>query len=176
MSLVGGDWAKDRLLPDCIRALSSRQPIGVRNPNSVRPWQHVLEPLSGYLWLAALLKEDPVRLSGAWNLGPEDNSHMTTVELVERLIHYWGEGSWLDLSVENPPHEAKLLKLNCDKAHAELQWRPVLNLDEGLKMTTEWYKRYYNFGSNEDIYPVCVDQIREYSNRASLRASPWSVG
>ena len=172
----GGDWGKDRLLPDCIRALSSSQAIGIRSPKSIRPWQHVLEPLSGYLWLGALLKEDPFRYSGAWNLGPEDDSHMTTVELVERLIHYWGEGSWQDLSVENAPHEAKLLKLNCDKAHAELQWRAVLNLDESLKMTADWYKKYYNIGSKEDMYPVCVDQIREYSDRASLKALTWTAG
>jgi CDP-glucose 4,6-dehydratase len=172
----GGDWGKDRLLPDCIRALSSSQPIGIRSPKSIRPWQHVLEPLSGYLWLGALLKEDPFRYSGAWNLGPEDDSHMTTVELVERLIHYWGEGSWQDLSVQNAPHEAKLLKLNCDKAHAELQWRAVLNLDEGLRMTADWYNKYYNLNSTGDMYPVCIDQIREYSDRATLKALPWTAG
>jgi CDP-glucose 4,6-dehydratase len=172
----GGDWGKDRLLPDCIRALSSRQPIGIRSPNSVRPWQHVLEPLSGYLWLGALLKEDPFRYSGAWNLGPDDDSHMTTVDLVDRLIHYWGEGSWKDLSVQNAPHEAKLLKLNCDKAHTELKWRAVLNLDEGLKMTADWYKKYYFFGSKEDMYPACAEQIRQYSDHAALKALPWTAG
>lgn len=172
----GGDWGKDRLLPDCIRALSSRQPIGIRSPNSVRPWQHVLEPLSGYLWLGVLLKEDPVRYSGAWNLGPEDDSHMPTVELVERLIHYWGEGSWQDLSVQNAPHEAKLLKLNCEKAHAELHWHSVLTIDECLQMTADWYKKYYEFGSREDMCPACAEQIRQYSDRAALKALPWTVG
>lgn len=171
----GGDWAKDRLLPDCIRALSNHQPVGLRSPTSVRPWQHVLEPLSGYLWLAALLEDDPDRYSGAWNMGPEDDSHMTTERLVERLIRYWGEGSWQDVSAENPPHEAHVLRLNCDKAHAELQWHPILSIDEGLKMTTDWYKRFYNFGSKEELYSLCVDQILEYSERASQKAIPWAV-
>jgi len=134
-----------------------------------------LEPLSGYLWLGTLLKKDPVRYSGVWNLGPDDDSHMTTVELVDRLIHYWGEGSWKDLSIQDAHHEAKLLKLNCDKAHAELRWRTVLNLDEGLKMTADWYKKYYEYGFREDMYPACAEQIREYSDRASLEALPWMV-
>lgn len=171
----GGDWAKDRLLPDCIRALSARQTVGIRSPNAVRPWQHVLEPLSGYLWLAALLNKDAARYSGGWNLGPEDDSHLTTVKLVERLIHYWGEGSWRDLSVEDPPHEARLLKLNCDKAHAELKWRAVLSVDEGLEMTADWYKKFYNRGHQESMYSVCVDQIREYSERASKKALAWTA-
>jgi CDP-glucose 4,6-dehydratase len=171
----GGDWGKDRLLPDCIRALVSSQPIGIRSPKSIRPWQHVLEPLSGYLWLGALLKEDPVRYSGAWNLGPEDDSHMTTVELVERLIHYWGEGTWQDHSVKDAPHEAKLLKLNCDKAHSELQWRAVLNLDDGLKMTADWYKGFYRENQNKDIYSLCVEQLHTYIDKATEKNMYWAL-
>jgi len=171
----GGDWGKDRLLPDCVRALSSGHFVGIRNPNSIRPWQHVLEPLSGYLWIGALLSQAPDRYSGAWNLGPEDDSHIMTVKVVERFIHYWGEGSWQDLSVQDAPHEARLLMLNCDKAHAELRWRSVLSLDEGLKMTSDWYKEYYKTGSREDMYPICVAQIWKYSDRAALKALPWTV-
>jgi len=171
----GGDWGKDRLLPDCIRALSSRQPIGIRSPNSVRPWQHVLEPLSGYLWLGALLKEDPFRYSGAWNLGPEDDSHMTTVDLVERFIHYWGEGSWQDLSVKDAPHEAKLLKLNCDKAHAELHWHSVLTIDECLQMTADWYKGFYRENQNKDVYSLCVEQLHTYMDKAAEKNMYWAL-
>ena len=167
----GGDWGKDRLVPDCIRDLNKHQPIGIRNPYSVRPWQHVLEPLSGYLWLGALLSQEPAQYSGVWNFGPEDASHTTTVKLVERFIHYWGEGSWQDLSVKDASYEAKLLKLNCDKAHAELKWRSILSLDEGLKMTVDWYKRCYNFDS---MYPVCAEQIREYANRAQIKSLLWA--
>lgn len=170
----GGDWGKDRLLPDCVRALSSHQPIGIRSPKSVRPWQHVLEPLSGYLWLGALLLEDPSRYSGAWNLGPENNSHITTVDLVDRLIYHWGDGSWKDLSIKYAPHEAKLLMLNCDKANGELKWRPVFSLDEGLKLTADWYKKYYELGPREDYYAVCAEQIRQYSDRAASKALPWT--
>lgn len=172
----GGDWGKDRLLPDCVRALCCGKPVGIRNPNSIRPWQHVLEPLSGYLWLGALLRQEPARYSGAWNLGPEDDSQITTIKLVERFIHFWGEGSWQDCSIQNAPHEANLLKLNCDKAHADLQWRAVLNLDEGLRMAADWYKKYYSFGSKEDMYPICVEQIRQYSDLAVLKALPWTEG
>ncbi len=111
----GGDWGADRLVPDCIRALSGHQPIGIRNPRAVRPWQHVLEPLSGYLWLGALLSQDPGKYSGPWNFGPDDGSHLTVAEMADRLIKYWGDGSWEDLSAPQALHEAKLLKLCCVK-------------------------------------------------------------
>jgi CDP-glucose 4,6-dehydratase len=171
----GGDWGKDRLLPDCVRALSKGQPIGLRSPGSVRPWQHVLEPLSGYLWLGALLNDDPARYSGSWNLGPDDASNVPAAHFVERFIHYWGAGSWRNLAVENAPHEATMLKLNCDKAHAELKWNPALNLDEGLRMAADWYKRYYADGLGEDMYYACAGQIKEYAIRAASKAIPWAV-
>ena len=171
----GGDWGKDRIIPDCIRALSADKPVGIRSPHAIRPWQHVLEPLSGYLWLGALLWQDPLRYSGAWNFGPNDSSHLTVAEVVNKLIQYWGEGSWKDLSDPNAPHEANLLKLNCDKAHVELNWYSVLNSDECLQMTTDWYSKFYSSGSEENMYPSCVDQIQRYSNLASPRRLPWTA-
>jgi CDP-glucose 4,6-dehydratase len=158
----GGDWGKDRLVPDCIRALSSGQRIGIRNPHAVRPWQHVLEPLSGYLQLGALLSQDPQKYSGAWNFGPDEGSHLTVVAMTDRLIKYWGSGAWEDLSNPKALHEASLLKLNCDKAHAELNWRSALTIDECLQMTADWYKKFYTGSQKEDIYPFCVGQIRKY--------------
>ncbi len=158
----GGDWGADRLVPDCIRALSCHQPIGIRSPQAVRPWQHVLEPLGGYLRLAALLSQEPETCSGAWNFGPDDGSHLTVAEMAEKLIKHWGDGSWNDLSDPQAPHEAKLLKLNCDKAHAGLNWHSVLTIDQCLQMTADWYKEYYSEPRTKDMHQFCVAQIRNY--------------
>jgi CDP-glucose 4,6-dehydratase len=161
----GGDWGADRLVPDCIRALSSGKPIGIRSPHAVRPWQHVLEPLGGYLQLGAALWQDPQKYSGAWNFGPDDGSHLTVAEMADRLIKYWGVGSWNDLSDPKALHEANLLKLNCDKAHAGLNWHSVLTIDECLQMTAEWYKIFYAGSSDESTYKFCTQQIAEYVER-----------
>ena len=158
----GGDWGADRLVPDCIRALSQNQPIGIRNPHAIRPWQHVLEPLSGYLLLGARLSQDPVKYSGVWNFGPDDSSHLTVSEMADRLIKYWGDGSWNDLSEPNALHEAKLLKLNCDKAHNELNWHSALTIDECLQMTADWYRIFYDRSRDNDLYHCCVEQIHHY--------------
>ena len=163
----GGDWGTDRLVPDCIRALSSGKPIGIRSPHAVRPWQHVLEPLGGYLQLGAALWQDPQKYSGAWNFGPENGSHLTVAAMTDRLIKYWGEGKWEDLSDPQALHEANLLKLNCDKAHAELHWHSALMIDECLQMTAEWYKNFYAESQKADIYGLCVEQIHGYMYRAT---------
>jgi len=171
----GGDWGADRLVPDCIRALSRHQPIGIRRPRAVRPWQHVMESLGGYLRLGALLSQDPGKYSGAWNFGPEDGNHLTVAEMAERLIKYWGDGSWNDLSDPQALHEAKLLKLNCDKAHTELHWHNVFTIDECLQMTAEWYKKYYMENQNADIYAICVSQIHGYLDRAARKHVSWAL-
>jgi CDP-glucose 4,6-dehydratase len=168
----GGDWGKDRLIPDCVRALASNQPIIIRNPKTVRPWQHVLEPLSGYLWLGALLWQSAEAYSGAWNFGPDDSSHLTVAEMADRLIKYWGSGAWEDLSDPKAPHEAKSLKLCCDKAHAKLNWHSILSIDECLRMTSEWYKMFYE-GPSHEAYKFCTKQIMEYVERAKERKLNW---
>ncbi len=168
----GGDWGTDRLVPDCIRALSSHQPIGIRNPQAIRPWQHVLEPLSGYLQLGAVLWQDPEKYSGAWNFGPDDSSYLTVSEMADRLIKYWGDGSWNDLSDPQALHEVSLLKLNCDKAHAQLPWHSVLTIGECLQMTAVWYKEFYSGGQTKDMYPFCVEQIHSYMDRATKKHHP----
>ena len=160
----GGDWGTNRLVPDCIRALSRHQPIGIRR-HAIRPWQHVLEPLGGYLRLGVLLSQYPEKYSGAWNFGPDDSSHLTVAAMVDRLIKYWGDGSWNDLSDPQALHETSLLKLNCEKAHAELNWRSALTIDECLQMTADWYKKFYTDSQKEDIYPFCVGQIRKYEEK-----------
>jgi CDP-glucose 4,6-dehydratase len=168
----GGDWGADRLVPDCIRSLCGHQPIGIRSPHAVRPWQHVLEPLNGYLYLGAALWQYPQKYSGVWNFGPENDSHLTVAVMAEKLIKYWGNGSWNDLSDPQAPHEAKLLKLNCDKAYAELNWHSVLAINECLQMTTDWYKKYYIENPNTNIYDLCVEQIHSYMDRATKRLLP----
>ncbi len=161
----GGDWGMDRLVPDCIRALNAGKTIGVRSPHAVRPWQHVLEPLGGYLLLGAVLRHDPQKYSGSWNFGPESSSHLTVAEMADTLIKYWGTGSWNDLSDPTAPHEASLLKLNCDKAHAELNWFSILNIDECLQMTAEWYKAFYEGSKTKSMYDFSASQIRNYEGR-----------
>lgn len=136
----GGDWAKDRIVPDCIRSLITNDPILLRHPGSTRPWQHVLEPLSGYLLLAAKLFQDPKTFSGAWNFGPENRDIRTVQDLAECIIRNWGTGQ-LELGPSDPSyHEARLLHLNCDKAMQELKWRPRWDFERTVRETTDWYR------------------------------------
>jgi len=172
----GGDWAADRLVPDSIRALSRQQPVVIRSPHAVRPWQHVLEPLGGYLLLGALLSEDPGKYSGAWNFGPMDDSLLTVAEMTDRLIKCWGCGSWEDISDPRAPHEAKWLKLCCDKAHACLNWHSVLTIDESLQMTADWYKEFYSGPQTKDMHPFCLEQIRKFEKAAATKRVVSSNG
>ena len=174
-AIGGGDWGKDRLIPDCIRALNAGDPIGVRNPGAVRPWQHVLELLSGYLWLGACLWEKPDIYSGSWNFGPIDGDHLTVQEIVTRLVGAWGKGSWEDLSAPDTLHEAATLRLCCDKARTGLQWYNALTMDECITMTTDWYRAYYTGGRREIMYPLCRDQIWRYTGCAAKRGLPWAT-
>ena len=168
----GGDWAKDRLIPDCIRAIEKDEPIEVRNPGSIRPWQHVLEPLSGYLLLASKILENPKIYSGAWNFGPLQDAAATVGEVAEKVVKYYGKGEWKDVSAatfehnkaksnlhaESAMHEAKLLSLNIDKAVSVLCWKPKLSIDEAVKLTVDYYKRRHD----EDVYELCGKQIGMY--------------
>jgi CDP-glucose 4,6-dehydratase len=161
----GGDWREDRLVPDCIRALRNNEPIGIRSPKSVRPWQYVLEPLSGYLLLASRMYENGGKYSGAWNFGPDYRSIITVEELVRSLIRYWGNGQYKDLSkrLAHEPHEAKSLVLDISKAINLLDWRPTLNLDEAIEYTVNWYK------TDNVNYDFCVSQIRDYVGKLTKR-------
>ena len=136
----GGDWAKDRIIPDIIRALRNNQPIEVRNPDAVRPWQHVLEPLSGYLLLGARLREDPTKYAEAWNFGPYMEDNLTVKDLVETAIKIWGSGSFYTPQYEQPLHEAKLLKLDINKVVNELGWKPKMNAVKAIQWTVGYYK------------------------------------
>ncbi|MFT4091993.1 MAG: CDP-glucose 4,6-dehydratase [Niabella sp.] len=135
----GGDFSKDRIIPDIVRALQNNTTIDVRNPNAVRPWQHVLEPVTGYLLLAMKLNED-INFSGAYNFGPRPQDHLPVKNLVEMAIQRWGNGRWIDKSDKNQPHEATLLKLDIQKALNVLHWEPKLNAAEAISQTISWYK------------------------------------
>lgn len=154
----GGDWQKDRIIPDCIMALESNKPIEIRNPNAMRPWQHVLEPLSGYLLLAFRMYEEPQKFCGAWNFGPNSDSIIPVGEVAAKVVAQWGNGSWIDLSNENAPHEAKLLSLDISKANSYLKWFPVWDTEKAIEKTVDWYKEY----KKKDPYRICVGQIEEF--------------
>lgn len=136
----GGDWAADRIVPDCIRALSAGQPIVVRNPDAVRPWQHVLEPLSGYLYLASRLWRDGARFDGPWNFGPDDQGTVRVSEVVDAIVRAWGSGSKGTPPAVGAVHEASLLSLDIAKAKSELGWRPLFPIDRALAATASWYR------------------------------------
>jgi len=153
----GGDWNKDRIIPDIIRSLSSGTPVSVRNPSAVRPWQHVLEPLRGYLLLGGLLNEEPGKFSGAFNFGPLPDDHLQVKELVNLALAVWGNGSWLDKSDSKQPHEAGLLKLDIGKSKSHLNWQPKLSSKEAIHWTIDWYKQ-----KEEDIFDYSMQQIKNY--------------
>lgn len=156
----GGDWSKDRIVPDCIRALQSNQAISIRNPHAVRPWEHVLEPLSGYILLAEKLFNEPLKYSGGWNFGPETNTFTCVSDIAYKIIKNYGNGEIIDCSDENNPHEANLLFLDITKAKLKLGWKPKLSIDQTIEMTVEWYKKY----KNVDIHQLCIQQINQFEN------------
>ncbi len=156
----GGDWARDRLIPDCIRALEKGEKIRIRNPQAIRPWQHVLEPLSGYLVLARKLLEEGPTYGGPWNFGPPDSDEKPVLHLVKRLCDGWGGEAGYQIDNNEHPHEAAYLKLDCSKAISSLDWNPQWYLEAALDRTVQWFQRYRN---GDDVREVCLSQIAEYT-------------
>lgn len=154
----GGDWALDRIIPDCIRALEAGRPIDIRSPKAIRPWQHVLEPLSGYMLLAKKMWESPTEYCEGWNFGPRAESISTVWEVATKVVNNYGAGSLRDLSDPNALHEAKLLMLDISKAKLRLGWEPRMDIDQTVALTVDWYRRY----SDEPVYYLCTSQIKEY--------------
>ena len=154
----GGDWAKDRIVPDCIRALENSQPIEIRSPKAIRPWQHVLEPLSGYLLLAAKMLKEPTRYCEGWNFGPRAESVTPVWDVASMIAKYYGKGELKDVSNPDALHEANLLMLDISKAHMQLGWQPRTNIEQCCKMTADWYKRY----RTENVYDLCTEQINTF--------------
>ena len=156
----GGDWAVDRIIPDCIKAIEANKPILIRNPKAIRPWQHVLEPLSGYMLLAERMWNAPTEYCEGWNFGPETESIATVWDVANKLIVNYGKGELSDVSDLNALHEANLLMLDIHKAHFKLGWSPKMNIDQCLSMVADWYLRY----KEENVYSLCVEEISKYLN------------
>ena len=172
----GGDWAVDRIVPDCIRSLSRCTPIPVRNKIATRPWQHVLEPLSGYLWLGACLSSSQLsafssQLPSAFNFGPSLASNRTVAELVEEILKHW-PGHWDDQSDPHALHEAQLLNLATDKAHHFLGWSPAWGFGETIAQTVNWYREAQSV--THDINALTTGQISAYTTAAQAVGNKWA--
>jgi CDP-glucose 4,6-dehydratase len=175
----GGDWGEHRLIPDCIRAWTTGQPVHLRNPSFVRPWQLLLEPLAGYLWLGAcLLGADGHHFAEPWNFGPHEERGVTNEELVAEAIRLWGDGTYTSAPPQTEVETAHL-RLNWDKAAHRLAWRPVYDWRQALAETIDWYKEYIaraRQSSNVDMYDACVAQIVRYVARARAQNLSWAHG
>ena len=179
----GGDWALDRIIPDCIKALEDDKTIDIRSPKAIRPWQHVLEPLSGYMLLASKMWNEPTKYCEGWNFGPHAESIATVWDVATKVvknyfspeikgakegrddelstINYQLSTHLRDLSNPNDLHEAKLLMLDISKAKFQLGWEPQLNIDQTVELTVDWYKRY----KTEEVYSVCLSQIKKFVDK-----------
>lgn len=160
----GGDWATDRLIPDMVKAFIAGQPVMIRNPQAVRPWQHVLEPLNGYLVLAEKLWTQDKKFVGGWNFGPRDDDCQPVAWVVEQLVKQWGGNARWELDANAHPHEANFLKLDCTKAKTNLDWTPKLTLREALIHTIDWYRAYV---ANKDMRAKTLEQISGYQRLLS---------
>ena len=160
----GGDWAADRLIPDILHAIEKKEPVVIRNPHAIRPWQHVLEPLSGYLMLAQKLYEEGASYAEGWNFGPDDEDAKTVQWITERLIESWGKGASWALDAGDHPHEAHYLKLDCSKARMKLGWHPKWKLETALERIIEWHRAWLE---NEDIRAMTLRQIETYNGNCN---------
>lgn len=167
----GGDFAPFRLVPDCMRALMAGEPIGIRNPLSVRPWQLVLEPLSGYLWLAVKLLQEGPAFAEAWNYGPLETNGVPAQALAEKLVELWGSGSWVHTDPGYAKVETGYLRLSWEKAAQRLGWRPVYNWEKALADITAWFQA---FTQSADMYAACRSHISAYAKRAAELGLPWA--
>jgi CDP-glucose 4,6-dehydratase len=154
----GGDWTTDRSIPDCMRARDANETILIRNPKATRPWQYMLEPLSGYLLLAKKMWEAPARFCEGWNFGPDMEAVENVWSVASKVIQCYGSGTLKDTSMPNAPHEANLLMLDIKKAKSELDWLPKMNIDQTIRMTVDWYKNY----PKEEGYQLCLKQIQQF--------------
>lgn len=163
----GGDWSEDRLIPDLIRALQANSDLEIRSPYSTRPWQHVLDCLSGYLLLGKYLLEGKKEFSEAWNFGPALDDNRTVSEILTTMQHFWPQLLW-HVSSEPQLHEASLLYLDCAKARSGLRWEPVLSLNEGIAMTVSWYRTYHMTGK-----ACTIEQLTQYFKKAQTAGCDW---
>jgi CDP-glucose 4,6-dehydratase len=155
----GGDWAEDRLIPDILRAFEKQQPVIIRNPLSIRPWQHVLEPLSGYLVLAQHLWQEGQTFAEGWNFGPKDDDCRPVQWILDRMVHFWGEGAHYEIDKSQQPHEANFLKLDCSKAATRLKWHPQWRLEYTLEKIITWHSAWLQ---EKNMKNCCLEEIKDY--------------
>jgi len=167
----GGDWAEDRLMTDIMLSVSQNEKVIIRNPNATRPWQHVLEPLSGYLNIGQKLLEQKLEFSDAWNFGPSDEGSISVGEVVTHVKKYWNKIDYTLNKEVNSLHEANLLKLDCSKAHIELEWKDVWNSDITFEKTVNWYKSYYE----ENAKVLTQNDLEDYISDAKKRGIQWAI-
>jgi len=172
----GGDWAPDRIVPDCVRAWSAGAPAEIRSPEATRPWQHVLEPLSGYLWLGTRLWQGDPRIKGeSFNFGPAADVNQSVQDVVATLAGHWPGATWeAEAPAPGVPRESTLLKLCCDKALNLLGWQPTLSFTETMELTAAWYRTYYSGGGGH-LYDLTVQQIKAYAHRAAGKRQSWTL-
>ena len=175
--LGGGDWAPNRIIPDSVRALHANEVLKVRSPKAIRPWQHVLEPLSGYLALGAkLATQNGENFVGAWNFGPVSSDLYPVANLVDNVISAWGSGSWISEAVSATPYEAGVLRLCIDKSTSLLGWRPVWDLRETVNRTVLWYRGYYlHPEAPKVIFDACISDIEQYEAEAFEKGVAWAL-
>lgn len=161
----GGDWASDRLIPDIVRSLLAGEPVKIRNPHAIRPWQHVLEPLSGYLTLAQKLYENGAGYAEGWNFGPAEGDAWPVEKIVQRMCQQWGRGAGYEIDRGEHPHEAHYLRLDCSKAHSSLNWSPKWSLEKSLDSIINWTEAYRNGGN---LQKICLEQIADYTSQNIL--------
>jgi len=166
----GGDWAKDRLMTDIMLSVSQGKKVSIRNPNATRPWQHVLEPLSGYLVIGQKLLEERVEFAEAWNFGPSDERSITVEEVVSHVKKHWDKIDYEITHDPNQPHEANLLKLDCSKAHIRLKWKDVWESEITFEKTVLWYKNFYENNAIDTI-----DDLKQYILDAKKKNLEWSM-
>jgi CDP-glucose 4,6-dehydratase len=167
----GGDWAKDRLITDIMVSVSQNKKVSIRNPNATRPWEHVLEPLSGYLHIGQKLLQNKVEFGDAWNFGPSDEGSITVEEVVKYVKKYWNKIDYNIDKNKNQPHEANLLKLDCSKAHIQLKWKDVWDSETTFEKTVKWYKAYY-----EQNQILTSQDLEDYVSDAKEKNIDWAVG
>jgi CDP-glucose 4,6-dehydratase len=171
----GGDWACDRIVPDTIRAIASNRDVVIRNPFATRPWQHVLEPLSAYLWLGALLTGDHSCRS-SWNIGPSETQVHTVAQVVRSILTKWPTNRSLVVEKDDLAREAQLLRLDCSKAYQHLKWRAAWQIDRALDAIVDWYKQFYSGSGDRDMYSFAVQQIEQYTRDAQSQNIAWASG
>lgn len=167
----GGDWAEDRIVPDFYKAILQNKPLLIRNPTSIRPWQHVLEPLSGYLWLCAKLFFQDPDFIGPWNFGPNEKNSYSVEDLIKKLIHYSGNGSYTIDTFSSKPLETKMLKLDITKSMSKLQWHPVLDFEDTIQFTAQGYADQMR---ENDVYLMRKEQIGQYIEKAKESHLQWT--